>query len=167
MDRHQRALQKLVQELSKFDPICSVIAIGSVGRGDYRPESDMDVNVVSWRYQEIPRKLSWEYSQQMVDWDGVRLDEGYVDGIKTHLNCSTPQNYQCLIMSAPVWRWGRSRILYDPSGIADWGERCIEQFFEDNPQIAEACRRFHDEYLHHKRDRRLPRAISDTGGVRS
>lgn len=117
----------------------------------------MDINVVSWQYQHIPRKLSLRYSQELVNWEGVRLDEGYVDGIKTHLNCSTPQNYQNLIMGSPVWRWGGSRILYDPSGIAEWGERCVQQFFADNPEIAEACRRFHDEYIRHKRNKTLPR----------
>lgn len=157
MDKHQQALLALIRDLVELDPICSVFAVGSIGRGDYRPESDMDINVVSWRYQEIPKRLSWQYSQEMVNWEGVRLDEGYVDGIKTHLNCSTPQNYQGLIMNAPVWRSGGSRILYDPSGIAEWGEGCVQQFFADNPEVAAACHRFHDEYLRYKRDKNFPR----------
>ena len=167
MDRHQQALTKLIRDLIELDPICSVIAIGSIGRGDYRPESDMDINVVTWRCQEIPRQLPWDLSQEIVHWDGVRLDEGYVDGIKTHLNCSTPTNYQGLIMRGRVWRWGESRVLHDPSGIAEWGERCIRQFFADNPQIAGQCRQHHDEYLRHKKDRSSPYAFQDTRRVRS
>ena len=157
MDRHQLALANLIRDLVELDPICSVIAIGSMGRGDYHPDSDMDINVVTWRYRETPNQLPWEHSQCMVDWDGVRLDEGFVDGIKTHLNCSTPDNYEGLIMTGPVWRWGESRVLYDPSGIAVWGEQCIRQFFADNPRVAEECQRFHDEYIRHKNDKSQPR----------
>ena len=69
------ALANLIRDLVELDPICSVIAIGSMGRGDYHPDSDMDINVVTWRYRETPNQLPWEHSQCMVDWDGVRLDE--------------------------------------------------------------------------------------------
>ena len=163
MDKHQDALVKLIHDLVELDPVCSVIAVGSVGRADYHPESDMDINVVTWRYREIPEQLSWDYSQEMDNLDGVRVDEGYVNGIKTHLNCSTPANYQGLIMHAPVWSWGGSRVLHDPSGIAEWGEQNIRQFFADNPRIAEECRRFHDEYLRHKKDKSTPRRFQTQG----
>lgn len=44
MDKHQQALLTLIRDLVDLDPICSVFAVGSIGRGDYRPESDMDIN---------------------------------------------------------------------------------------------------------------------------
>lgn len=159
MDDHQQALKALILNLMELDPVCSIYAMGSIGRGDHGPESDMDVFAITWRYRDVPSELTWEYSQPLGEWDGGRLDEGFVEGIKTHLNCSTPTCYQNGIMAGPVLWWEPARILHDPSGIAQWGERCRRQFFEDNPTIAVQSRRFNETYQAWKRDRAVVREL--------
>jgi len=163
MDKHHRTLKALIRNLVELGPVCSVYAMGSIGRGDYGPESDMDIFAVTWRYRDVPSKLTWVYSQPLAEWDGGRLDEGFVDGIKTHLNCSTPLCYQNGIMAGPILWWEPARILHDPSGIVQWGEDCRRQFFKDNPAIAEQTRRFNETYQKWKNDRAVVREFRTQG----
>lgn len=157
MDKHQQALKVLIRNLLELDPVCSIYAMGSIGRGDYQPDSDMDIFAITWLYCDVPSKLPWIHSQPLGEWDGGRLDEGFVNGIKTHLNCSTPICYQNSIMTGPILWWEVACILHDPSGIAQWGENCRRQFFKDNPAIAEQTRRFNETYQNWKKDRSVVR----------
>lgn len=159
MDKHQAALAKLVRGLVELDAGCSIYAMGSIARGDYGTDSDMDVFAVTRRCHEIPGALAWQPTRVLADWSEGRLDEGFVEEIQVHLNCSSPKWYEDGIMSGPVvahW-WDPARILHDPSGIVAWGERCRERFFRDNPHIAERSRRFSEEYRAWKRDRSVAR----------
>jgi len=60
-------------------------------------------------------------------------------------------------MSGPVYSWGETRILYDPSGIAGWGENCTKQLLADNPDYAIKIKRFHDQHQEWKRDKTVIR----------
>jgi hypothetical protein len=162
MDTHQAALAALVRGMVAIDPECSVYAMGSLARADYGAESDIDLFAVTWKHREIPAALTWQHGRTLGDWGEGRLDEGYVDGIKVHLNCSSPRWYENGIMSGPVvahW-WDPARILHDPSGIVAWGERCRARFFKDNPAVAQQSRRFSEDYRAWKRDRSVVREFA-------
>ena len=51
-----------------------------------------------------------------------------------------------LVMSGPVYNWGDARILYDPSGIARWGEDCVKQLLADNSVFTEKLKKFHNQH---------------------
>ena len=47
VNRHETALRNLTIELSALDPICSILAHGSIGRGEYDFDSDIDLAVIT------------------------------------------------------------------------------------------------------------------------
>ena len=167
MDKHQDILNELTKGLVDFDPVCSILVVGSVGRNDYRPDSDIDMHVVSWRCNDmstvldfllqVPDKIDWPTPERhiFVDDDG---DPGWlVDGIPVHMSSYSPLAHQNSIMQAPIWRLGKKRILYDPSGIGVWGEECVKQFERDNPTICDPVNEFERTYQRWKRDRSITR----------
>ena len=160
MDKHQSILDEVVQGLIGFDPVCSILVVGSVGRGEYRPDSDIDMIVVSWRCKEmsteldmflqVPDKIDWPTPGRhaFVDDDG---DTGWiVDGIPVHMLCYSPLDHQKTIMERPIWRLGKKRIVHDPSGIGRWGEECVQQFERDNPMICDKVNEFERTYQRFK-----------------
>ena len=160
MNKHEIALKNMVDLISNIDPVCSIFAEGSVGRGEYKPDSDIDLVVVTWRYKEIRNELEWQRERNLFDCENgleVVLDTGLFQGIRLDLHCRSPRNHVNLIMQGPVYRWGGTRILYDPSGIAQWGVECIEKLLEDNPGFAETLKRFHDNHQFWKMDNSVER----------
>lgn len=143
--RHEAVLDALTQIISGIDPVCSIYAGGSVGRGTHGPDSDIDLFVITWRVERT-----------LFDGDGgleVMLDSGTFRGIRVDLHCRSLRNHTALIMGGPVYAWGPVRILYDPSGIAQWGAECTERLLSDNPALCAKLRRFHDLHQQWKRDK--------------
>lgn len=164
VDRHETILRNMTRQIAALDPVCSVVAVGSVGRGEHRQDSDIDLMVVTWIYKKIADKLDWEHAKAIFCYEGrieARLDQGSINGIGVDLHCRTPRNHHQVIMCRPVYRWGKVRILYDPSGIAKWGEECIQQFLSDNSDIARKIQRFHEQHQKWKRDRTFRREFED------
>ena len=60
-------------------------------------------------------------------------------------------------MTGPVYHWGNGRILYDPSGIAQWGEDCVNQLLKDNPDFSKKLKKFHDQHQAWKKDNTIVR----------
>jgi hypothetical protein len=151
---HETVLRDLTARLSALDPVCSVMAEGSIGRGESRPDSDMDIVVISWRFQVLADELEWQFEKNLFNCDRgieVKLDSGLFHGFQLDLHCRSPRNHVNLIMGGPVYRWGGTRVLYDPSGIARWGMECTERLLADNPDFAARLRRFHDQHQEWKR----------------
>ncbi len=155
-EKHEAALLDLTTQLSHLDPVCSIFVAGSIGRGECRDDSDIDLTVISWRFRELADAFDWQIEKNHVNGEGgieVRLDSGMFRGIHLDLHCRSPRNQVDLVMSGPVYRWGGTRILYDPSGIARWGVECIGRLLADNPEYASALRTFHDQHQNWKRDK--------------
>ena len=55
--------------------------------------------------------------------------------------------------------WEAKRIVYDPSGIAAWGERCNQLFLQANPDVDLKLTLWHREYAAWKADRSRPLSI--------
>lgn len=167
MDKHQSILDEVVRGVIGFDPVCSILVVGSVGRGDYRPDSDIDMIVVSWRcndmstvrdaFLQVPDKVDWPTPcrHAFVDDDG---DPGWsVDGVPVHMLSYSPLDHQATIMERPIWRLGKKRILHDPSGIGTWGERCAQQFERDNPTVCAEVNEFVRAYQRFKKGEAVTR----------
>ena len=160
MDRLEDDLCALAADFAALDPVCSVLAEGSIGRGEHRPGSDIDLVVISWRFDVLADELGWQFERSLFNCDGgleVKLDTGTYRGIRLDLHCRSPRNHVNLVMSGPVYRWGGTRILYDPSGIGRWGARCTERLLADNPGVAAALKEFHDRHQMWKRDKTTAR----------
>ena len=157
MNRHEQAMTSLLNDIIGHDPVCSAIAVGSIGRGDYTAQSDMDLVVVTWRFDSLADHIGWQHSCTCSRTESVRFDEGTVLGILCHLSACSPTNYQGHVMTGPVWRWGPARILHDPSGIAKWGEACREQFYRDNENLDRRHAVFHEQYRRWKSDKSFKR----------
>jgi hypothetical protein len=170
MKRHETVLHDLVLQISDLDPVCSVFAEGSVGRGEYRPDSDIDLVVVTWQFRQIRDDLEWNHDRNLFDGEqnlDVVLDTGTFQGITLDIHCRSPRNHVNLVMNGPVYRWGGTRILYDPSGIAQWGIECTKQLLADNPEYAGRLKRFHDQHQEWKQDKTTIREFEtqlDFGG---
>ena len=50
MDKHQKAIYQFVQDVAVIDPICSIYAKGSIGNNSYTSASDVDIDIVTWRF---------------------------------------------------------------------------------------------------------------------
>lgn len=160
MSKHDRALRDLTAAISRLDPACSILAEGSIGRGEHGPDSDIDLVVITWRFRGIADELDWTWERNLFDGNGgleVKLDSGQFQGIQLDLHCRSPRNHVNLVMRGPVYRWGGTRILYDPPGVAAWGVQCTETLLADNPDLAEKVKRFHDEHQRWKRDKTFER----------
>lgn len=162
MDRHEEVLQTVKRGLVGLDPICSIWLCGSVARGEHLPTSDIDMIVVSWRRSDMttvpseflvaPDKMDWQTpaDHSFVDDDG---DRGWsVCGIIIHMVVTSPLSHHDTIMQAPTWRLGKKRIVYDPSGILRWADRCVRQFEDDNPEVCAQVNGFKQTYERFKRD---------------
>ena len=160
-------MQIIVRGLVSLDPVCSIWLCGSVARGEHLLTSDIDMIVVSWlrndmctvpnEFLVVPDKIAWASPEDhsFVDADG---DRGWsVRGIIIHMVVTSPLSHQDTIMQAPVWRLGKKRILYDPSGILRWAERCVRQFENDNPEICAQVHAFKETYQRYKRDNSVVR----------
>lgn len=157
MNKHEIALTSLLNDIITHDPLCSVIVVGSIARGDYTPNSDMDVTVVSWRFDTLPDEIGWHHTRTYSRTSKGRFDEGIVKGVVCDMAVGTPSNYEGHVMTGPVWRRGPSIILYDPSGIAEWGERCRNQFYQENSELNKKCIEFENQYRRAKADRSFKR----------
>ncbi len=153
MNRHETALTSLLNDIIAHDPLSSSIAVGSLASGEYTDSSDMDIVIVTWRFDTLADNIGWIHAHTYTREESVRFDEGTVDGVLCHVSASTPTNYQGHVLTGPVWRWGPSRILYDPSGIAKWGEGCQKKFYQDNPELDAKQAIFHEQYRRWKSDR--------------
>ena len=153
-------MTSLVNRIIEHDPLSSVIAVGSIARGDYRDDSDMDVVVVTWRFDTLADEIDWRITHTFGRWSEVRFDEGLMEGITCHLAACTPTNYQGELMTGPVWKRGPSKILYDASGIAKWGEECRVQFHRENPELHRKCVEFDEQYRRWKSDRSFERKFT-------
>ena len=59
MSRHEQSLTEIRDKLVELDPMCAILVVGSVGRGVHRPDSDIDMIVVTAHVQAVAAALPW------------------------------------------------------------------------------------------------------------
>lgn len=72
---HFKAAQELSQRLIRLWFINEVVLFGSVARGDFRPESDIDICL-----GVIPKWVS-AYLYRIINWIANQIQDGYIDNI--------------------------------------------------------------------------------------
>ncbi len=154
MTKQRQLAERLAQECAVIDPSCSVHAFGSVGRGVERPESDLDLMVMTELYKLIAERLTWD--EVRIGYDGdeipVRLHHGKIDGIGVDLHCCTPQNRLAVVRDIPHIAYGKVLILRDPTGVASRCEATVRAYFDARPEMDAVFVEQERELLRHKMD---------------
>ncbi len=156
MDKHQKAINEFILQVIKYDPICSIYCKGSIGNNTYRPSSDIDIDIITWRYNEIIDFIDWKHIQTFDTGNlDVKFQQGFFDGIRFDILCLSPSNFHNLVMKNPLYLWTKRKIYYDSSGIAEWGFSNVKKFFYDNPDLDKKCKECQEEHAKWKKDKSI------------
>jgi len=148
MSKQREIAERVAQAIAAFDPQCSILLTGSIGRSEERPDSDIDMNVVSERYNEIHQSFPCEDHKVLahIEQWGLRLDEVRVEGIKIDLHACTPENCLAASKYVPFLAYGQPLVLRDPTGILAEAKQNIDAYYADHPEILEAWKKQMDEF---------------------
>ena len=158
MSLHQELLPVLVEDIRSYHEACAIVLIGSVARGQERPESDIDLNIF------LPEGDAISHASPYVDHDnrwqlrvkskmrGVRIDVAWetYQGLKERLRRDGPIN---------CWPFSNGVVLYDCSEAVAPCLHLARTWFEERPEVAERIER---EYL--KAKQRQIRERATEGG---
>lgn len=151
MGRHREIIPQLVDVCVSIHDGCGVVLIGSVARGDERPESDIDLNIV-FPGDDCPVREG-SYVDDDNRWQLVVRD--VVDGIRVDVAWETQSALLRRLRSNDVlkcWPFSNGLVLHDPLDIATPCLRIAKQWYRRHADVAE---RFEREYAEAKR-RRCP-----------
>ena len=96
-------LRKLAQEYTKRDPnLIAIVLFGSVSRGDYKPNSDIDVILVT-RNVKSTRKLFSEFSYDILLKTNVIVTAIYMTE-KDYKNLRTPLTMKVKKEGRILWK---------------------------------------------------------------
>lgn len=112
-------MEKIVEKESKKPDVIGINVFGSVARGEEKPESDLDVEIISTSAKE------WNYSTKIID--GV-----YVD----YIIC--PKDFLLMrIEKYPYLSYGQftNKTLYDPTGFLKEVKNKLKLYFDIHPEV--------------------------------
>ena len=156
MGLHQVILRDLVEDIKSYHNECAIVLIGSVARGQERPESDLDLNIFfpdddvtchASPYVDTDNK--WQLKMKCKV-QGVRIDVAWetYQGLEERLQGDGPIH---------CWPFSNGKILHDPSGMVEPCLTVARTWFHRHADIAE---RIEAEYISAKlqqiRERRRP-----------
>lgn len=116
---HWKIVEQIVEE-RKVDP--SVIAIsvfGSMARGEERPDSDIDIEIVSTTEPE------WRMAEEVRD--GLVVDYVY-----------TPKSFlEQKVAKYPFLSFvhTKEKVLYDPHGLMANVQQTLNEYFKQHPEV--------------------------------
>ena len=138
MSLQQEIVARMTAELPDRYPDCGILLMGSVQRGEERPDSDIDLFVV-------------------FEGDGTLglTHETSPEGVKIDLALFPKATFLRQLEDEWFLYWGFSRatIVHDPTGIAAQCQKMVRERFSENPQIDAAWKQQQTEVLKHKADR--------------
>ncbi len=116
---HQKIVKEILEEYKNKPNIIGVRLVGSVSRGEERPNSDVDIEVVkskgnTWKYTEFVRH-------------GIDID--FVTATKNHLIYQF-ENYPYLCYIDLD-----KKILYDPTNILKDLQNKVRVYMNANPKV--------------------------------
>jgi predicted nucleotidyltransferase len=137
VSKQRAALEHLIERCRQADPNCGVLLQGSVARGDERPESDIDLTVVlsisePLAYNEV---IARENRYGMIR---IHLDEWDVD---VDVNWLTADELLEIVRTRGAtdwWMFYRGAAVHDPAGHAGRCHEAISNWFDRNPNVADA-----------------------------
>ena len=136
MGLHQDILPDLVADIISHHHECAIVLIGSVARGQERPESDVDLNVIlpndDVNYHKSPyvdRDNRWQLRMKR-HVQGIRIDIAWetYQGLEKRLQRDGP--FYC-------WPFSNGKILHDPHGMVDPFLSVARRWFHEHANIAE------------------------------
>jgi len=136
MNSHSEILPGIVEHIRQADPECGVVLFGSVAEGKQRPDSDLDLFVISRERTEVRFADSTVAHEE----DGMQLIRGHVQGIRVDLACWPVGPLEKALASALYLFYPISlgRILHDPDGLAQHYLGVMRDYFQENPAIVDA-----------------------------
>jgi len=158
MTLHREVLGEIVETFQTLDPACGIVLIGSVARGNERPQSDLDLNLFFSGSGTLPQHayIGEDNRWQLKIKDelrGIRIDVAWetYDGLEERLQGDSPRD---------CWSFSRSEILYDPSGKLASCQALAQQWFQEHPAVTE---QFEREYAAAKQIQARQHAAQNSG----
>jgi predicted nucleotidyltransferase len=119
MSIHQKIVKEILEEYKDKPGVIGVRVVGSVSRGEERPDSDVDIEVVK------EKGNSWSYTEHKRH--GIDID--FVVSSKTHLiNQVENYPYLCYIDLD-------KKILYDSTGLLKELQKKIKKYMKTHSQV--------------------------------
>jgi predicted nucleotidyltransferase len=126
VSKQKDILPRVVEQLSKDNPGCGIILHGSVQRGYERPDSDIDLFVITKEGDSMRFDKEWVV-------DGVRVQVCYwpIDPLVKEME---KEPYLFYMLS-------HGRILSDPKGLAGKRQAFGKEYFASHPEVVELWQR--------------------------
>jgi hypothetical protein len=129
MNRQWDALIRIQPGLCHKYPGCGILVFGSVGRGEERPDSDLDVMVIF----NGPGELKWDPSAPIGDPD-LNIDLAVFPEVTLQQVAKTRWFV--------FWELSQAKIVHDPTGIAERNQAILRKRFSDHPEIAQVWKEY-------------------------
>jgi predicted nucleotidyltransferase len=132
MSKHREILPEVITLLGKEWPECRIVLLGSVQRGEERPDSDLDLIII--RRAGGDRKT-----------DHSRIHSE----ISLCLTFYGAKWLEQSICKQPYWYYpfAYSEIQRDPDGLANRLQEITKRFFDSHPQVLDAWKNQTRQYL--------------------
>ncbi|MCG2660575.1 MAG: nucleotidyltransferase domain-containing protein [Kiritimatiellae bacterium] len=144
MSKQRDILPDVLAMVLQNAPDCAVALCGSVSMGYERPDSDLDLLVITDDLTRIACPgATLKHSNP-----GLRYFETTFDGIPVTVIYHTPEAFDDLLVSRP-WRgykFLQIEILHDPTGVIQKCKDRIAPWFEEHPDTLELSRRWLAEH---------------------
>ena len=150
MSRQRELLPRLIELVLSIEPECGIVLIGSVSSGYERPESDVDLFVVTRGSERLPIPDSKVLHEE----EGMTLVESQVDGLIVHFACWPAYALARSLAATPhvFYPFSQGEILIDPAGLAHKHQDIAREYFKGNPRIAKLWAKQLGELRRHKLD---------------
>ena len=119
MSIHQKIVKEILEKYKDKSDIIGVRLVGSVSRGDERPDSDIDIEVIK------SKGNTWKYTEFVIR----DIDIDFVTSTKNHLVYQV-ENYPYLCYIDLD-----KKILYDPTGILKDLQKKVRVYMDANPKV--------------------------------
>ena len=151
---HRSIVPEVAELIQTHHPDCSIILIGSVARGEERPDSDLDLNI--FLNDDLVESV---WATQTNRWQlqvircvrDVRIDVAWetLDFFETEVGGP-----------GPFWILSCAEIVRDPSGRVD---ACLERVKAWTKNNEELCRKMENDFRSFKRKQIAKRRQHESG----
>jgi predicted nucleotidyltransferase len=118
---HQKIVNEIVKEYKKDKSTLAVTLFGSLARGEERPDSDVDIEIIS------ENAIKWELLKKKK----YNIDIDLVITPRQHL-IHQMEKYPYL-----CYDYLSEKIVYDPNGLMEEVKIKLKEYFDKHPEIVE------------------------------
>jgi len=117
--KHQKIVDEIINKYEKDKSVVAITLFGSVARNDERPDSDVDIEIISKKAKKWSLLKKKKY--------GIKID--LVICPKKHLL------YQIKKYPYLCYDYLSEKIVYDPQGFMKEVKRKLKRYFNKHPEI--------------------------------